>query len=287
MIIDIHAHPVLYDVINPDDETLNFRKQQFGVYKSGRVPLDFAIRLMDDAGIDKTVILGEDYSSEGCRALVSNSEIRAVVNAAPNRFIGFAGADPRRADAPETLEKAFSELGLSGLYLNLSRLHIYPDDPRLEPLMKLCRDMDRPVIFNGGYSWIPDSPAKYSEPVRFEDIACSFPELKICLAHLGWPWHMETIMMLMKYPNVYTDTSLIYMGTSTQYYEQIFCREMDINWLQNSFADKVMFGSDLPRWRQVRSMEGLKKLPVRQDVLEKILGQNAEEFLGWRQRDER
>lgn len=287
MIIDIHAHPVLYDIINPEDETLNFRKQQFGVFRSGRVPLDFALRLMDDAGIDRTVILGEDYSSEGCRPLVSNDEIRKILDAAPRRFIGFAGADPRREDAAEELERAFSELKLEGLYLNLSRLHIYPDDARLIRLAELCQKFSRPVIFNAGCSWIPDSPAKYSEPVRFEDIACGFPDVKICLAHLGWPWHMETFMMLMKYPNVYTDTSLIYMGTSKQYYEQIFCRDLDVNWLQNCFADKVMFGSDLPRWRQVRAMDGLKALPVRKDVLDRILGQNAEEFLGWRQRDER
>ena len=35
MIIDIHAHPVLLDVINEASEDLSFRKQQFGVFKSG------------------------------------------------------------------------------------------------------------------------------------------------------------------------------------------------------------------------------------------------------------
>ena len=33
MIIDIHAHPVLLDVINADPEDLSFRKQQSTVYK--------------------------------------------------------------------------------------------------------------------------------------------------------------------------------------------------------------------------------------------------------------
>ena len=32
MIIDIHAHPVLLDVINEASEDLSFRKQQFGVH---------------------------------------------------------------------------------------------------------------------------------------------------------------------------------------------------------------------------------------------------------------
>ena len=37
MIIDIHAHPVLLDVINEDPEDLSFRKQQFGRSEERRV----------------------------------------------------------------------------------------------------------------------------------------------------------------------------------------------------------------------------------------------------------
>ena len=53
MIIDIQAHPVLLDVINEDPEDLSFRKQQFGVFKSGRNPIEFEKLLIDDARIDK------------------------------------------------------------------------------------------------------------------------------------------------------------------------------------------------------------------------------------------
>ena len=53
MIIDIHAHPVLLDVINEASEDLSFRKQQFGVFKSGRNPVEFEKILIDDARIDK------------------------------------------------------------------------------------------------------------------------------------------------------------------------------------------------------------------------------------------
>ena len=63
MIIDIHAHPVLLDVINEASEDLSFRKQQFGVFKSGRNPVEFEKILIDDARIDKVVWLPEDYST--------------------------------------------------------------------------------------------------------------------------------------------------------------------------------------------------------------------------------
>ena len=75
MIIDIHAHPVLLDVINEDPEDLSFRKQQFGVFKSGRNPIEFEKLLIDDARIDKVVWLPEDYSTQMGRPIVSNEEM--------------------------------------------------------------------------------------------------------------------------------------------------------------------------------------------------------------------
>lgn len=53
MIIDIHAHPVLLDVINEDPEDLSFRKQQFGVFKSGRNPIEFEKLLIEMQGLIK------------------------------------------------------------------------------------------------------------------------------------------------------------------------------------------------------------------------------------------
>ena len=46
-----------------------------------------------------------------------------------------------------------------------------------------------------------------------------------------------------------------------------------------------MYGSNLPRFRQVRVKDGLEKLDIRPDVLEKILGGNAAVYLGMEARD--
>ena len=46
IIIDVHAHPLLFDVINENPEDLNFRKQEFGVFKSGINPVDFEMTLL-------------------------------------------------------------------------------------------------------------------------------------------------------------------------------------------------------------------------------------------------
>ncbi len=280
MVIDIHAHPLLFDEINGNSEDLEFRKQQFGVYKSGIMTIDFEMILLEDAQIDKVVLLPEDYSAEAGRAIVSNDEMVRIVARSPEHFIGFASVDPRRVDAEEELIRAFDSLKLAGLKLNLSRLHLYPDDPSLAPLYEICEKRNRPIMFHAGYSWEPNTPAKYSEPIRFEDVATGYPDLRFCLAHMGWPWWEETIMMLMKYPNVYADTSTVYMDSPKNFYEQLFSVNMNLNWLQNSFQDKVMFGSNCPRFRHVRSLAGIKNLPLRKDVMDAVIGGNAVRFLG-------
>lgn len=285
MVIDVHVHPVMFGEICRDPERVRFRKQNFGLYKSSPVPMEQVMAVMDHAGVDKAVLLAEDYSATMGQPIVSNEEIRAIMDAQPDRFVGFASVDPRCADAKDKLEYAFNVLGLQGLKLNLSHLNLYPDDSRLVPLMEVCQEKNRPVMFHCGFSWEPDSPSKFARPILYEDIAAAYPEVRICLSHLGWPWVDELCMLLLKHKNVYTDTATVYMDSPANYYEQIFMKNMAPGWLQNNLMDKVMFGSNLPRFRQVRSKYGLEKLDIRPDVLEKILGGNARVYLGMEVRD--
>lgn len=88
MVIDIHAHPVIYGAICQDKETVAFRKQNFGLYKSSPTPMEQIFRVLDHAGVDKTVLLAEDYSSTMGKPIVSNQEVRSLVDLAPERFIG-------------------------------------------------------------------------------------------------------------------------------------------------------------------------------------------------------
>lgn len=280
MIIDMHVHPVLFGCICTDPDRVAFRKKEFGLYKSSPIPMSQVMAVLDHANVDQAAILAEDYSVTSGSPLVSNEEIRKIMDEEPGRFIGFASVDPRDGKAADQLKDAFGQMQLDGLKLNLSHLHMYPDDERLHPVLEVCLEYNKPVIFHAGFSWEEDSPSKYGRPILFEDVAIRYPELRFSLAHLGWPWVDETVMLLLKYPNVYTDTATVYMDSPTNWFDQIFMKNMAPGWLQNNIMDKVMYGSNLPRFRQARTLEGLKNLPVREDVMEKILSVNAKVFLG-------
>jgi hypothetical protein len=235
---------------------------------------------MHCAGIDRLALLPLDLTTQEGRAVVSNAEIRQIVDLAPEKFIGFASVDPFRPDAAETLEYAFTELGLRGLKLHPSRQRFFPAVAELEPLYEICLRHNRPVIFHAGISLEPDTPSSYAMPEVFEDVAWRHPKLRICLAHFGWPWVTATAALMLKYPNVYADTGLLYFDSAREFYERVFKHELGEHWIDRSLRHQVLFGSNNPRFEQIRMVEAIRGMDWRESTVDLVLGENALEFLG-------
>ncbi len=281
MFIDIHVHPAFYEPINMDPEVEELRHNTLDIHKNGTAPLEHIFNQMSCAGLDRLCLLPEDYSTqqEG-KALVSNHEIRALVDMAPDRFIGFASVDVHDPKAHEKLEQAFTELKLSGLKLHPGRQQFYPSDKIAEPLYELCERYDKPIMFHSGLSWEPGTLTKYCRPDLFEELAAAHPKLRICLAHFGWPWCRETAMLMLKYPNVYADTGALYFDCAREFYQQTLTKDVPMTWIDRSLRHQVMFGSNNPRFEQIRMAQAIQELGFRESTLELIRGQNAIEFLG-------
>jgi len=280
MIIDVHVHPAFYNPICPDAERITKRKTVMGYDLMSPFPLDIVRKQMRFAGIDKLVLLPEDTTTLDGEAVLSNEEIATLVRMEPERFIGFASVDPHRDDALDILEHAFSVQHLRGLKLHPSKQQFYPNDPKMFPIYELCARHNVPITFHCGLSWQPDTYLKYAHPYLFEDIAIRYPQLRINLAHLGFPWVVETAAIILKYPNVYADTACCYMDCPEQFFEQLFLRQMGPLWVEHNLADKILFGSNNPRFRPARIKRGLESLPFSEETMGKILGGNAVKFLG-------
>lgn len=280
MVIDVHVHPGFYADISGDKERLNRRKKAMGWDLMSPFPLELVYAQMDFAGIDKLVLLAQDLTTIAGEAVISNEEVALLVSKCPERFIGFASVDPHRKDALAVLDNAFGELGLMGLKLHPSKQRFYPDDPALYPIYEACIKHNRPITFHAGMSWEPDAPMKYAQPLHFEEVAIRYPELRMNLAHFGFPWVLETAALLLKYPNVYADVAGIYMDGPEQFFDQIYQKLMGPLWIENNLSDKVLFGSNNPRFRPQRVKRGFDSLPLREETRAKILGLNALKFIG-------
>ena len=280
MVIDVHVHPIYFKPICGDLGKEKFRSEQFGIFKQSPYGMDEVFVEMQVGEIDKAVLLPLDLTTSAGGMVVSNEEVHELVNLFPDRFIGFASVDPHRPDALEILEYAFKDLNLKGLKLNPSKQQFYPADDLMKPIYQKCLQYNRPILFHSGMSWEPNTPTRFAQPVNFEEIAINFPGLRFCLAHFGWPWIQETVMLLIKYPNIYTDTSLLYLDSPEDFFTQVFTKNFGPFWLERNFNRQVMFGSNTPRFRAFKLKAALEQLPFRKKTLELVFGLNALHFLG-------
>ena len=279
-VIDMHVHPAFYETVCESEKQERFARDMYGLYKTGIFPEEVVFRQMECAGIDKAVLLPLDLTTVYQGVLGTNEQVKRLVGMYPDRFIGFASVDPHREDAEEVLREAFGRHRLSGLKLHPAKQRFYPMDDCMERIYSICEEYHKPIIFHSGMSAAPDALSKYAEPKLFEELAYLHPKLKFCLAHFGWPWIQETCMLMLKYPNVYADTALLYFDNAPEFYAQSFTVDMGRHWIDRSLRHQIMFGSDDPRLEMIRMKKAIEKLDMRQSTIELILGGNALEFLG-------
>lgn len=277
----MHVHPAFYEPINKDSQLEELRHNTLAIHKNGTASLTHIFNQMKCANLDYLCLLPEDYrTKQGGKVLVSNEEIHMLVDLAPDKFIGFASVDPYDPKAADTLEKAFTDLKLCGLKLHPGRQYFYPSDKLLTPLYEICEKYKKPIIFHCGMSWEPDTLTKYCKPDVFEEVAMLHPKLNICLAHFGWPWCREVAMLMLKYPNVYTDTAALYFDCAQEFYLQMLTKDVPMTWIDRSLRHQVMFGSNNPRFEQIRMAFAIEQMGFRDSTLDLIRGQNAIDFLG-------
>ena len=280
MVIDIHVHPAFFEPINDDRRKEELRHNELNLHKNGTAQLQHFFNKLNCAGIDMCVLLPEDYSSNmNGEVLVSNEEIRKLVDLAPDRFIGFASVDPHDEKATEKLEEAFTKLDLKGLKLHPSRQNFHPDDKIMDPIYDICEKYDKPIIFHSGLSFEAHTTTKNCHPLDFEALAERRSSLRICLAHFGWPWCRETAMLMLKYPNVYTDTGALYFDSAKEFYVQMLTIDVPVTWIDRSLRHQVMFGTNDPRFEMIRMSKAIEELGFRDSTIELIKGQNAIDFM--------
>ena len=135
-----------------------------------------------------------------------------------------------------------------GLKLYLGYEYFYPCDERLFPYYQLLSDTGHPAIFHTGdtYSEVGCAKLKYAHPLHIDDLAVEFPNLKIVIAHMGYPWQIDAGQVCYKNKNVFVDISGLTYGSFSEKGERHF-QEIVQTFLQVSDRpDAMMYGSDWP-----------------------------------------
>lgn len=227
MIIDAHAHLVGKGWIEPKF-FLNLARliatdygKQSGVYVQPEslieeiekalfdISGDRLIKEMDRAEIGKTCVFPVDYgllTGEPEVAIADQNRLIAqAVQRHRDRLIGFFTIDPRRPAALDLFRRAVEDWHMRGLKLHPSS-GWYPYDHAFFPLYRQCSEYKLPLLIHTGGQPGP-MQSRFGRPVYIDDIAAAFPDLPIIMAHCGYNWWEEALMVCNMKPNCYVDFS--------------------------------------------------------------------------------
>ncbi|RMF98438.1 MAG: amidohydrolase [Candidatus Schekmanbacteria bacterium] len=169
--------------------------------------------------------------------------------------------------------KSFSAIKLYPGYVKF-----YPYEKKCERIYKLAMKYDVPVIFHSGDPAFESAPVKYCHPIHLDDTACKFPDLKIVISHLGFPWFADTMEVVLKNPNVYTDISGLFSGEKSPYKEKMkeeLRREIE-KIIYFGAGDKVLFGTDYSLVSYDEYINFAEKLKISKTDIDKLFYGNGE-----------
>jgi predicted TIM-barrel fold metal-dependent hydrolase len=209
---------------------------------------DTANHLLASEVADRSFVIG--FKSQYLNAEIPNTYIADYCREHPDKMIGFAGIDPTLPDAVDEVKHVSKELKLSGLTICPAAQDFHPSDTRAMEVYEAAAVLGLPIIFYPGTHLSPRTKMEYARPYLLDDVARTFPKLKIVVAHFGYPWVDEAITLLGKHANVYSDVSSLLRRPWVAY-------DALVRAYQFGVLEKLLFGSDFPFTTAAESIETL------------------------------
>lgn len=217
-------------------------------------PLAAHMRRAAEAGIARTILFAAFHSDYA----TANREVARIVAARPDRFFGFAFVHcdrDRGRVGPMVLEAVRSH--------RFRGIKVHRHDARItREVCDVAQRMRLPVLYD-----------VMGEISVVELIATEYRPVNFIIPHLGsfsddWRAQRGLIDLLVRHPNVYTDTSGV--------------RRFDLleEAVQRAGAQKVLFGSDGPWLHPGVELAKVMALKLEQRDLQAVLGGNLLRLLG-------
>jgi uncharacterized protein len=235
MIVDCHSHVMEYPGHLSDEFVCEANARSRDKPMNLHVPPERHWKAMQN--VDRVIVFGMRAFHSGF--VTPNEYVADYARQHPEKVIGFASVDPLRDNVRETLHRAFDELKLKGLKLGPIYQNIHPTDARMMEIYEFCQHRNLPIMIHQGTTFPRLAPLKYSLPILLEDVALQFPNLRMIIAHLGHPWIDDTLVLIRKQPNFYSDISALHYRPWQFYQALILAKEYGV-------LNKVLFGSDYP-----------------------------------------
>jgi uncharacterized protein len=227
--VDYHCHISITEYSDPDNPTvISVSKEEF-------------IADLNEAGIDKAVVLSDKRTTP--------KQVADFCNQASEKFIGFGYVNPIKKDAADSARMQRNELGLYGLKLYPCSDGYKPDDTHAFKVYEVASEMNMPIMFHHAGMPVEYDYLYHTDPAQIDVVAECFPQLKIVLAHIGYPRVAETLYVTRKHRNVYCDISWPYGDVNHPSFLYLLWKDL-LTALNMGVLHKMIFGTDYPGVRQ-------------------------------------
>jgi predicted TIM-barrel fold metal-dependent hydrolase len=249
MIVDVHTH-VWECPCHIGEQFIHDARVTAGAgYRDISVDLDEHWKAMGP--VDKAVVLG--FRARHVGVLVPNEYVAEYVGRHPEKLIGFCSVDPQDPDAVEQLDDCVQRLKLRGLKMGPIYQNVAPTDSRFRRLMGRAEQHGIPVLIHQGTTFCANVSLEIANPIQLQPLALEFPRLRMVIAHMGHPWMDETLVLIRKNRNMYTDISALYYRP-WQFYNAL------VSAMEYGVLDRLLLGSDYPFTTPGSTMEALHKV---------------------------
>lgn len=262
MLIDFHFHAFSDKIA---ERAIGVLRDNCGVEPLTDGTLDMALRLFDEWGVDKAVLL--PIATKPAQQRIINDW---AVSVRSDRVISFGTVHPDAEDLFEEIHRIKS-LGLKGYKLHPDYQGFFIDEQRLDSMLSELEAMEMPVVIHAGFD--PVSPELvHCTPQAAADMISRHPKLKVVLAHMGgndlWEDSYEHLCGLGG--EVYLDTAYSYDVPD----------DLMLKMIRRHGSERVLFASDCPWQSSVNMVRKLEKIGLTGKELDNIFWQNALRLLG-------
>jgi len=225
------------------------------------------------------VLAAADKSSQE-----TNKALSEYVSKYEEKTIGFALVEPTRDNISiKNLSVLAEKMGLVGTVLYCSEFGFHPAHSRAMRFYESAEELGLPVFFHNDFGSISGAVLDYAQPYLLDEVARTFPKLKIVVGTMGVPFVEQTLSMAAKHKNVYADLT-VNPSRVWQIYNMVVAA------YEQGVMDKLLFGSGYPEGKAEECIEtllGFNKLlgdtnlpAVPRGSIRNIIERNTLELLG-------
>ena len=204
-----------------------------------------------------------------------NAEMVTLNAEYPDRFKCLAHVDPFEGQkALDDIDQAINDYGAAGIIIEPGQIFlqkaITPDNEIIYPIYEKCQKED--ILLTITFGGLLCAKLENYDPIYMDRVAVDFPDLRIVIAHGGWPYVAQICHVAYQRANVNISPDCYFMDNHPMHQEYVVAAN-------NMLQDKIVFGTGYPGAKLQEGVYAYIRAGLKDECIPKVLYENAARLL--------